>query len=89
MTAAVYRLERGNVAIPSPDDPAVMLLVDGQRMKGLELGVTGAITTRWNVMGAYAYQQGRITTTQSATIRAGASLGQVPAHTFSLWNRTT
>jgi catecholate siderophore receptor len=87
LTAAAYRLNRGNVAIASPDNPGVMLLVDGQRTKGLELGLSGRVTRAWNVLAAYAYQTGQILTTQSATIRAGASLGQVPRRSASVWNR--
>lgn len=86
-TAATYRLDRSNVVITDPADPTKSLLVDGQRAKGLELGVTGRITRNWSVAGGYAYQDGRIKTTQSATVVAGSRLAQLPRHTFSLWNR--
>ena len=36
-TAAVYRLDRGNVAVPDPADPTRSILVDAQRTKGVEL----------------------------------------------------
>ena len=45
-TAALYRLDRGNVMVPDPNDPARSILVDAQRTKGLELGVNGNITAR-------------------------------------------
>ncbi len=86
-TAATYRLDRSNVVIADPADATKSLLVDGQQAKGVELGVTGRITKRWSVAGGYAYQDGRIKTTQSATVFAGARLAQLPRHTFSLWNR--
>ncbi len=86
-TAAVYRLDRSNVVITDPADATKSLLVDGQRAHGLELGLTGRLTHRWSVVGGYAYQDGTIKTTQSATIVAGARLAQLPRHTFSLWNR--
>ena len=86
-TAATYRLDRSNVAITDPADPTKSLLVDGQRATGVELGVTGRITSKWSVAGGYAYQDGEIKTTQSATVVAGARLAQLPRHTFSLWNR--
>ena len=38
-------------------------------------------------MGGYAYQDSRITRAQGEGGEAGAILGQVPRHTFSLWNR--
>jgi catecholate siderophore receptor len=87
VTAAVYQLDRTNVAIPDPADPTRSLLVAGQKTQGFELGVTGNITPRWTTVGGYAYQDGRITQTISATARAGAALAQVPAHNFSLWNK--
>jgi catecholate siderophore receptor len=86
-TAAIYRLDRTNVIAPDPNNATVSILVDGQRTQGLELGLTGRITDAWSVAGGYAYQDAEITETQSATIIDGARIGQVPEHTFSLWNR--
>ena len=86
-TAAVYRLDRTNVVIPDPNDASRSLLVDGQRINGVEVGFSGRITPAWSAIGGYAYQDGKITRTLSAGAIAGAELAQVPAHTFSLWNR--
>jgi catecholate siderophore receptor len=49
--------------------------------------LTGRLTARWSVVGGYAYQDGTIKATQSATIVAGARLAQLPRHTLSLWHR--
>ena len=84
---AVYRLDRGNVAVTDPADATRMILVDGQSTEGIELGIAGRITESWQVMGGYAYQDGEITTTQSATAVAGNRLAQLPRHSASLWNR--
>ncbi|MBI3284214.1 MAG: TonB-dependent siderophore receptor [Burkholderiales bacterium] len=86
-SVAVYQLDRSNVAMADPADVTRMILVDGQRSKGLELGLSGNITRDWSVMGGYAYQDAKITKTQSATVLAGASIAQVPTHSASLWNR--
>jgi catecholate siderophore receptor len=86
-TAAVYRLDRGNVAVPDPLDPTVSILVDAQRTKGLEIGLGGSVTRAWSIVGGYAYQDGEITRSVSATAQAGATLGQLPKHSFSLWNK--
>jgi catecholate siderophore receptor len=86
-TAAVYRLDRNNVVIPDPTDATRSILVDGQRTDGVEVGLSGRITRSWSAVGGYAYQDGRITTTLSASAREGARLAQVPRHSFSLWNR--
>jgi len=86
-SVAVYRLERGNVAITDPADVTRLILVDGQYTEGLELGIAGRVTESWQLMGGYAYQTGVITATQSATTLAGNRLAQLPRHSASLWNR--
>ena len=74
LTAAIYRLDRQNVAIADPADSTRLLLVAGQRVQGLELGATGSVTHRWRMVAAYAWQDGHIASDQSATVRAGAVL---------------
>jgi catecholate siderophore receptor len=87
VTAALYRLDRTNVAVPDPADPPRSMLIAGQRAKGLELSAAGNVTTSWSLIGAYAFQNGVITRTLSSTAQEGARLGQMPAYTFSLWNK--
>lgn len=87
LTAALYRLDRGNVAVPDPTDPAVSLLVDAQRTRGAEVEVNGRIGKAWHLAGGYAYQNGEITRSISAAAQAGASLAQLPRHSLSLWNK--
>jgi catecholate siderophore receptor len=87
LTAATYRLDRSNVVVPDPADATKSVLVDGQRAKGVELGAVGRVTKHWSIAGGYAYQDGRLLATQSATVLAGARLAQLPRHTLSLWNR--
>lgn len=85
-TVAVYKLDRSNVIVPGPV-AGTSILVDGQTSKGLELGLNGQLTRAWSVAGGYAYQDAELTADQSATVKAGARVAQVPRHTFSLWNR--
>jgi catecholate siderophore receptor len=87
LTAAVYQLDRTNVAIPDPLDPASSILVDGQETKGIELGIAGQLTEAWSVFGGYAWQDGELTATASDTAVDGATLAQLPEHKISLWNR--
>ena len=86
-TAAIYRLDRTNVIVPDPADPTHTILADGQRSKGVELGLGGNVTPQWSVMGGYAWQDARLTAAPSAAIPAGTTVPQVPTHSLSLWNR--
>ena len=87
LTAAVYQLDRGNVAVADPLDPTVLRLVDAHRARGLEIGWRGAVTRAWTVAGSYAYQQGEVLQSLSASIPAGSRLAQLPGNTFSIWNK--
>jgi len=87
LTLAVYQLDKTNQAITDPNDPTKSVLVDGQRVKGVELGVSGNISPAWSIAGGYAYQQGELTETQSTTLLKGSELAQVPENSISLWNR--
>jgi catecholate siderophore receptor len=86
-TAALYRMDHGNVVIRDANDPTISSLVDGEQTTGLEVELSGDLSRRWTVQGGYAYQYGEITQSQSATVLAGARLAQLPRHSFSLWNR--
>jgi catecholate siderophore receptor len=86
-TAALYRLDHGNVVVRDANDPTISYLVDAERSTGLELEMSGQLMPRWTVQGGYALQDGEITRSLSATVLAGSRLAQVPRHSFSLWNR--
>lgn len=83
-TVEAYRLDRTNVAIANPNNPMQSLLVDGQRVQGLELGIAGQLTDKWHVMAGYAYQDSEV---QVPGAQNGNALGQVPKNAVSLWNR--
>lgn len=87
LSAALFRLERGNVAVPDPTVVGNTLLVDGQIVRGVELSVAGRVTKAWSVIGGYAHADSEISKSQSATIVAGNETAHTPRHTFSLWNR--
>ncbi len=86
-TGAVYRLDRTNVISVDPNDSSRTFLTDGQRTKGVEVGLSGQITPKLGVMGGYAYQDGEITSTQAADAQKGATVPELPRHTFSMWGR--
>ncbi|RTL35413.1 MAG: TonB-dependent siderophore receptor [Burkholderiales bacterium] len=86
-TAAIYKLERNNVAVMNPATGIADQLVDGARTYGVELGIVGKVTRDWNINGGYAYQDAKLSATASATALNGATVQNVPKSTFALWNR--
>jgi catecholate siderophore receptor len=90
ISSAVYRLERSNMTITDPSDSKNIIIVDGQVTKGFELGVAGKLFDAYSMYGGYTYQDTEITKNQgtgTTQITSGTSLGHVPEHTFSLWNK--
>jgi len=86
VTTAAYRLDRTNTRATDPNDPTRIVQTGSQRTNGFELGVNGRVTAAWTIAGGYALQDAFVTSATTAA-PAGAKAGQVPRHTFSLWNR--
>jgi catecholate siderophore receptor len=86
VTAAAYRLDRTNTRSTDPNDPTRIIQTGRQRSEGIEIGVTGHLTRKWQVNGGYAFQDVRITAATLAA-KAGAQVAQTPHHAFSLWSR--
>lgn len=90
LTTAVYQIDRTNVISTDPNITGSSFLTKGQRVQGVEAGLSGQITSAWRVMGGYAFQDGELLSAQkvgSSTINNGATLAELPRHTFSMWNR--
>ena len=85
LTTAVYRLTRTNTRATDPNDPTRIVQTGSQRTNGYEIGINGRVTPLWTIAGGYSYQDAFVTRATIAAA-AGAQVGQVPRHTFSLWN---
>jgi catecholate siderophore receptor len=85
VTTAVYRLSRDNTRSTDPNDPTRIIQTGSQRTNGYEIGLNGNLTRAWSIAGGYAYQDAFIVSATTSAL-AGAQVGQVPHHTFSLWN---
>jgi len=84
-TAAVFRLNRTNTRATDPNDPTRIIQTGSTRTNGFEIGINGSLTRAWSIAGGYAYQDAFISSATAAAL-AGQQVGQVPHHTFSLWN---
>jgi len=85
LTTAVFRLNRENTRSTDPNDPTRIIQTGSTRTNGFEIGLNGNLTRLWSIAGGYAYQDAFISSATTAA-RAGQQVGQVPHHTFSLWN---
>ncbi len=87
LTGAVYQLDRDNVITVDPNDSSKTFLTKGQRTKGVELSLSGQLTPNLSVMGGYAFQLGEIINSDSDLGKEGATVGELPRNTFSMWSR--
>jgi catecholate siderophore receptor len=86
LTSALYRLNRTNTRSIDPNNPAAIIQTGSQRTNGFEAGLSGSVTRDWSIAGGYSFQNAFITSATAAAA-AGKQVGQVPHHTFSLWNK--
>jgi len=86
LTAALYELTRDNTSAPDPQTPGRIVQTGSQRSRGLELGVLGRVTERWEVAGGYAWQDAEITSRTSAAA-PGQQVALTPHQMASLWNK--
>lgn len=84
---ALYRLDRGNVAVADPDNAGQSLLIDAQRSQGLEWEIGGNLSKTMQLLAGYAYQDAELTETVSAAAQKGARLPLVPEHSAFVWGR--
>jgi catecholate siderophore receptor len=85
LTAAIFRLDRSNTRAAGPVAGTVVL-TGAQRSSGVEIGLTGKLTSAWQVALGYARIKAEINETTSAA-PAGRAVAQVPRRQLSLWNR--
>ena len=86
LTGAVFRLDRSNSTAPDPANAQRTIQTGAQRTTGFELGVTGEVTSTWQLVAGVSSQRARITSRTSAGAE-GATVPLVPSSTLSLWNR--
>jgi len=83
-SGAVFRIDKTNARTPDPLGGTVQVLDGEQRVDGFEVGFSGRINEKWNVLTGYAYLDGEILKSNTAN-ETGKVPGNTPKHTFSLW----
>ncbi|MCL6742027.1 TonB-dependent siderophore receptor [Sphingomonas sp. RB56-2] len=86
-TAAIYQLDRTNTRVADPSGNGTFLLSGKQRSKGIELGLTGNVTSHWQMSAGLAWQKAEVTEATTACPSGDCEVPLVPRRTASLWNR--
>jgi len=94
LSAAVFRLDKDDVRARDPAGSGLFIKTGQQRTQGVEIGLQGSVTPRWQVYGGYAHLDAKVakalntgTDPNAAAIPAGRRIALVPRNMLSLWNR--
>lgn len=84
VTGAIFDARLTNARIADPDDPTIQQVPFTQSVKGLEAGVSGYITDRWEITAGYTHLQDRITQTTDP-LALGKQSPNAPNNAYSFW----
>lgn len=87
-TAAVFELERESYTSVDPEDPDNLIVIEGSDTSGVELQLSGYLTSWWSVLTGYSYLDGEVNRVDGSG-NSGNRTRQTPEHQFSLWNTFT
>ena len=77
LTGAIFRTDKTNARIPDPDNLQVQILDGITRVEGIELGVIGRVTARWQVFAGYTHLKSELVKhTTAAGQRVAQHAGQ-------------
>jgi catecholate siderophore receptor len=85
LTAALYRTQVENEVEADIDSPTGYSQYGEKRVKGIELGVTGHITPRWEVNAGFTIMDTKIVNGAQATAGSDTGLPYTPKRAFSSW----
>jgi catecholate siderophore receptor len=83
LSAALFKTTRKNAAIQVSD--GVFQQVGETQVKGVELGVSGNITPKWQAFGGYTYMDSELVRGAYNGVNQGDPLANTPKNTFSLF----
>jgi catecholate siderophore receptor len=84
LTAAIYQNDRRDAQIEV--DPDVFAQAGKTRVRGLELGISGQLTPKWNVYGGYTFMDSELLKGAYSGVNEGDPLANTPRNSFSLWS---
>ncbi|WP_242482943.1 TonB-dependent siderophore receptor [Pseudomonas sp. TH10] len=83
-TLSVFEITRENVAAPDPSDDNYSLQTGEQKVRGIELDVTGTPLEGWEIIGNISALDAKVT--KDTAIDVGNRLDGVPIMSGSIWS---
>ena len=83
LSGALFHLTRKNAAVLEGDGKYYQ--VGEVEVQGLELGISGNVTSQWQVFGGYTWMDSELVKGASANVNVGDPLANTPEHTASLF----
>jgi catecholate siderophore receptor len=84
LTGAVFHTEVDNAQTNDPDNPTITVLNGNQRVQGIELGATGRLTDKLEIVAGYTYLDGK--TIASGTPSAiGKQIPNLARNSANVW----
>jgi catecholate siderophore receptor len=85
LSTAAFNTTKTNARTPgiNPGDPPTVLQGE-HTVSGLEAGINGHVTERWQVFGGYTFMDSEITSSNNAA-EVGREFGNTPRHSLNLW----
>lgn len=84
LSAAAFKLTRENAQVQT--SAGVYAQVGEVEVQGIELGVSGNVTPRWQVFGGYTYMDSELVRGAFNNINIGDPLANTPEHSVSLFS---
>jgi catecholate siderophore receptor len=85
LTAAIYQVTKDNAKQEDPTSGEIVATGERQRVRGIDLGVTGQVTDAWTVQVAYSYMDSEIIASASDATVIGNKVAFVPENAVSFW----
>ena len=83
LSGALFQLTRTNAQIQVA--PGIYEQAGETEVRGLELGISGNVTDRWQVFGGYTWMDSELVTGAYNSANIGEALANTPEHTASLF----
>lgn len=84
-TGALFRTEKTNAREPDPTNPLLNVLAGNQRVDGVQVGLSGHLTRKWEILSSYALLDSEVVSSNFYPAAVGAQLANVPRNTFNIW----